>query len=170
MRVTERLAAEVLVRLGGPVGAALTGAMRRLGRERPEVFERLGDFRGAEILLSPADLPVAFAMIPDGNRGTVKVVRKGGRRSCAAEISAPLGTLLSLMEGCADADSAFFARRVRVSGDTGAAVALHNTLEAAGLTAADLLGLPHATRPRANALIAAAVGRLRSTRGLLGRR
>lgn len=169
MRMIDHIAAEVMVRLGRPVEAALTGALRRLGRERPEVFERLGDFRGVEILLSPADLPVDFTMTPDGERGAVNVVRKGERRSCAAEISAPFGTLLSLMGGAADADSTFFSRRVRVSGDTGAAVALHNTLEAAGLTAADLLGLPHAIRPGANSLITAAAARLRSMRRRSGR-
>ena len=40
-----------------------------------------------------------------------------------------------------DADSAFFSRAIRVSGDIEAVMALHNTLEAAELTLADLLGL-----------------------------
>jgi predicted lipid carrier protein YhbT len=69
--------------------------------------------------------------------------------------------LLALFDGRCDADSAFFSRRIRVDGDTRAVVALHNTLEAAELTLADLLGVGPPFRDRLNAGLAGALGRVR---------
>lgn len=157
------------MRLGGPVQSVLTAALRRLGRERPELFERLGPFRRAGIVISPTDLPVAFRLVPDGIRGVVRVVRRDDPAHRAAEISAPLAVLLSLLDGGTDADSAFFSRRVRVQGGTEAVIALHNTLEAAELTLADVLGLPEPLRSHANTTIAAAVARVRKLRRREGR-
>ncbi len=168
--MSEVVAAEAMVRLGGPVEAVLTGALRRLGRERPDVFERLGAFRTAAIVISPDDVPIAFRMVPDGDRGVVRVVRKNNPEVSVATVSAPMAVLLSLLDGGTDADSAFFSRRVRVAGDTGAAVALHNTLEAAELTAADVLGLPRSVRARANTLIETVAGHIQSIRRRMGER
>lgn len=159
-----------MVRLGGPVEAVLTGALRRLGRERPDVFERLGAFRTAAIVISPDDALVAFRMVPDGDQGVVRVVRKTNPQAGVATVSAPLAVLLSLLDGGIDADSAFFSRRVRVVGDTGAAVALHNTLEAAELTAADVLGLPQWMRAGANTFFKNAASRIGSIRQRMGER
>lgn len=168
--MSEVVAAEAMVRLGGPVEAVLTGALRRLGRERPDVFERLGAYRTAAIVISPDDAPVAFRMVPDGDRGVVRVVHKINSQTCVASVSAPLAVLLSLLDGGTDADSAFFSRRVRVVGDTGAAVALHNTLEAAELTAADVLGLPRSMRAHANTFVRNAAGHIQSIRRRMGER
>lgn len=169
MRLRERLAGVAMVRLGDPVQAVLTGALRRLGRERPELFERLGPFRRAGIVISPTDLPVAFRLVPDGVRGMVRVVRKDDPAPRAAEISAPLAVLLSLLDGGTDADSAFFSRRVRVQGGTETVIALHNALEAAELTPADVLGLPGPIRSHVNANIAAATALVSALRRRTGK-
>lgn len=137
-----------------PVELALTAALRRVARLRPEVFERLGVAADAAFVLQPTDFPVAFRLTPTAERGRVRVVRRGEGAPFAARISGPLATLLAMFDGSGDADSAFFSRRIKVEGDTQALVALHNTLEAAELTLADILGLPTALHPSANAAVA----------------
>ena len=137
-----RWATEALILGRAPVELVLSRALRRLARARPEVFERLGPWREAAVVVAPDDLPVGFRLQPDGERGAVRVVRKDDAAPAAARISGPLTMLLELFDGDGDADSAFFSRSIRIDGDTAAVVALHNTLEAADLGLADLLGAP----------------------------
>lgn len=124
-----------------PVEQALSHALHRISRRQPEVFERLAAYRDATFLITPTHWPVAFALSPQPD-GAVKVVRRDAPGPFAARIEGRLEDLLALFDGSLDADSAFFGRTVQVEGDTGAVVALHNALEAADLSMADLLGLP----------------------------
>ena len=151
----------VLMVLRDPVERVLTLALRRVARRRPDVFERLGEAGDVIFLVAPTDFPVAFRLRPGGGSGNVQVVRGDDETPHAARISGPLLTLLALFDGRCDADSAFFSRRIRVDGDTRAVVALHNTLEAAELTLADLLGVGPPFRDRLNAGLAGALNRLR---------
>ena len=130
-----------MMALRAPVELALGRALRRVGRRQPEVFERLTAFRTATFLIVPTGWPVAFALSPRPD-GEVKVVRRDAPGSFAARIEGRLEDLLDLFDGSLDADAAFFNRAVEVEGDTSAVVALHNALEAAELSMADLLGLP----------------------------
>lgn len=160
--VTGRMAATVLMALRRPPERVLTAALRELGRRRPEVFERLGAANDAALVVAPTDFPVAFRLRPGHGAGEVEVVRHDDGRPAAARISGPLATLIGLFDGACDADSAFFARRIRITGDTRAVVALHNTLEAAELTTADLLPLPGLLRRPAAAVLEAGLARLRA--------
>lgn len=140
MRMGRELQEFALMRLRGPVEFALTQALRRVARCRPDAFERLGGHRDSAFVIAPDELPVCFRIEPRGPRGAVRVVRRSDPRRCAARISGPLATLLGLFDGSSDADASFFGRTVRVQGDTDAVVALHNSLEAAELDLADLAG------------------------------
>ncbi|WP_332638908.1 ubiquinone anaerobic biosynthesis accessory factor UbiT [Brevundimonas sp.] len=151
----------VLMALRDPVERLLTLALRRVARRRPDVFERLGEAGDVIFIVAPTDFPVAFRLRPGRGSGDVRVVRDDGTAPHAARISGPLVTLLALFDGRCDADSAFFSRCIRVDGDTRAVVALHNTLEAAELTLADLLGVGPPFRDRLNAGLARTLGRLR---------
>ncbi len=137
----DRAASDILMALRPPVETLLSLALRRVARRRPDVFERLGSFQASSFLLLPNEMPVAFRLTPHGTSGTVQVVRRDDPRPCAARISGPLASLLGLFDGSIDADAAFFSRDIRVDGEVQAVMALHNTLEAAELTFADLLGL-----------------------------
>lgn len=150
----------IMMALRAPVEGALTLALRRVARRRPEVFERLGEAGDVVFIVAPTDLPVAFRLRPAQGSGEVRVIPDDEVPPHAARISGPLLTLLALFDGRCDADSAFFSRRIRVDGDTRAVVALHNTLEAAELTLADLLGVGPRWRDRVNAGLARALGRL----------
>lgn len=150
-------AATALMLMRHPVEIVLSRALRRIARRRPEVFERLGSWRTAAVVIEPSDFPVSFRLSPDGARGTVRVIRHDDPAPSTARIRGPLATLLELFDGDGDADSAFFSRRIRIDGDTAAVVALHNSLEAAGLTLADILGVGARLRDPVNR----GLGRLR---------
>ncbi|MES2724534.1 MAG: SCP2 sterol-binding domain-containing protein [Pseudomonadota bacterium] len=142
--------AELLIALRPPAEWVLSAALRRLARRRPEVFERLGAFGEAAFLIVPDGSPVAFRLAPQGASAGVQVRRRDDRSPSVARIEGPLDALLGLFDGSLDADSAFFSRAIRVSGDIEAVMALHNTLEAAELTLADLLGLSGSANDLAN--------------------
>ena len=144
-----------------PVETLLTASLRGVARRQPEAFERLGPVRHATIRISPADLPIAFEMRPDGVAGSIRVVRPDSDDGAAsARISGPLLTLLALFDGRGDADGAFFQRRIDIDGDTAAILALHNALEASELTMADILGLPQGLEPMLQTVLSV-VGRWR---------
>jgi predicted lipid carrier protein YhbT len=124
-----------------PVEATLGRALGRITLRQPEVFERLAGFQNATFLIAPSGWPVAFALSPRPN-GAVKVVRADRPGMFAARIEGRLEDLLGLFDGRLDADSTFFNRAIQIEGDTAAVVALHNALEAADLSLADLLGSP----------------------------
>jgi predicted lipid carrier protein YhbT len=132
----------MMMLLSPPVNLLLGAALRRVGRINPDVFDRLGKFRRAAFLIAPTEMPVAFRLEPVAGGGRVTVVRPDDRAPVAARISGPLEELMGLFDGTRDADSAFFSRSIDVTGDTDAVVALHNALEAAELTLADILGAP----------------------------
>lgn len=155
-----RAAAEVLMALRLPVERLLTLALRRAGRRRPDIFERLGEAGEGVFLIAPSDFPVAFRLRPGRGSGRVEVVRSDDDAPRAASISGPLATLLALFDGRRDADAAFFSRQIRIDGDTHALVALHNTLEAAELTLADLLGVDPPLRDPLNAALCRGLERL----------
>jgi predicted lipid carrier protein YhbT len=136
------LGGDLLMLFSPPVNLLLGAALRRVARLDPDVFDRLGKFRRAAFLIAPVELPVAFRLEPTAGGGRVTVVRPDDAAPVAARISGPLEELMGLFDGSRDADSAFFSRSIDVRGDTDAVVALHNALEAAELTLADLLGAP----------------------------
>jgi len=132
----------MLMLFNPPVNLLLGAALRRVARLNPDVFDRLGKFQRAALLIAPTEMPVAFRLEPAADRGRVTVVRPDDSAPIVARISGPLEELIGLFDGSRDADSAFFSRSIDVQGDIDAVVALHNALEAAELTLADLLGVP----------------------------
>jgi O2-independent ubiquinone biosynthesis accessory factor UbiT len=127
---------------GWPLERRLTLSVRKLAECRPELFSRLGRFRTAVYILSPHELPFAFRLVPDAARAEVRFVPAKAPGLHSVRISGPLTTLVGLFDGSCDADSSFFSRAIVVEGATDAALALHNTLEAAELKPSDILRLP----------------------------
>lgn len=145
-----------------PPSALLTFSLRRLARACPEAFARLGEHAEQLYLIAPTELPLAFCLRPAGASGDIWLVPARDAPEAAVRIRGALPDLLGLFDGTLDADSAFFSRRIQVEGDTSAVVALHNALEAADLTLADLIGAPKLTRDLVNRGLAWTTQRWRS--------
>ncbi|MCR6659633.1 MAG: SCP2 sterol-binding domain-containing protein [Asticcacaulis sp.] len=137
-----------------PLNALLTTSLRRVVRERPDVFQKLGRFQHAVFLIAPRDMPFAFRLKPLARQGAVEIVMGHEDKAYSVRISGTLKTLLGLFDGTIDADSSFFGGDISLEGATDAALALHNALEAAELGPGDILGLPARLKPAFNRLVA----------------
>lgn len=117
----------------------------RLGRRLPAPFVSLHFVAGLELarrlnwLQPPPELDGrSFAItIEDLGLRSAFTVRDGafrpawGRAPCELELGAKLADLFSLMRAETDADTLFFQRRLRISGDTELGLIVKNWLDAA---------------------------------------
>lgn len=126
---------------GLPLGPLLTLSLRSLARRRPELFERLGEYRRARYLIDPVDLSFAFTVVPDGISAVVHVIT--GCRAVHSDVvvRGPIMALLGILDGTFDGDALFFDRTISIAGRTEAVVALRNAIEDAELRPSDLLCL-----------------------------
>ncbi|ATN36100.1 hypothetical protein ACO34A_20085 [Rhizobium sp. ACO-34A] len=111
-----------------PVIERATGMLfRRMLKEHPNLFERLGEHKAKHFAFLPADLPLAF--IVDPAAPAIKVQRKSPTPHADASVEGPLFLLLALLEGRCDADALFFSRDLVVIGDMEAMLAMRNALD-----------------------------------------
>ncbi|BBE73814.1 ubiquinone anaerobic biosynthesis accessory factor UbiT [Oharaeibacter diazotrophicus] len=144
-----------------PLGAVLTRALRDLARRRPEIFDRLGSYRGFSFVVVPTDLGLAFRVVPDGAAATVTVgvdVPEGGD----VTVRGPILALIGILDGSQDGDALFFGRTIAVGGRTDALLALRNAIEDAELKPSDLVGLAGPLGRAADAGVPRAVAALRA--------
>ncbi|CAB3629801.1 ubiquinone anaerobic biosynthesis accessory factor UbiT [Achromobacter pestifer] len=119
--------------------------LAKIGRRLPSPLVSLHCVAGLELarrvkwLTPPAELDGrSFAItIEDLGLRSSFAVREGAfrpiwnRASCELELGAKLADLLSLMRAETDADTLFFQRRLRISGDTELGLIVKNWLDAA---------------------------------------
>lgn len=124
---------------------AVPGQVARLGRRLPAPLVSLHFVAGLELarrlnwLSPPPELEGrSFAItIEDLGLCSRFTVRGGAfrpmwnREPCELELGAGVGELLALMRGETDADTLFFQRRLRISGDTELGLIVKNWLDAA---------------------------------------
>jgi predicted lipid carrier protein YhbT len=100
-----------------------------VAEERPELFNRLGEHAGKRFLIDPIDLPFVLLLTPEPERPQLTAHRRSERPAHDAGIAGSFFNLLDLIDGSLDGYALFFSRDLRVSGDTGAVVALRNALD-----------------------------------------
>lgn len=93
----------------------------------PKLFDRLGDHDRTRFAFIPSDFSFAFSIRPAER--TLRTFRNGSPIAADATITGPLVLMLALAEGRVDGDAVFFARRLLVSGDMEAVLALRNALD-----------------------------------------
>lgn len=106
---------------------ALRGTMQAMQRQHEKLFRRLCKLAPARILFVPDDTRQAFLLtISEGG-----LTLEPAARDVATDVTIKgrLESLLELMEGRVDSDTAFFSRAVRLDGDTAKAVGFRNTLD-----------------------------------------
>ncbi|MDM9623453.1 hypothetical protein A6U87_27775 [Rhizobium sp. AC44/96] len=111
-----------------PIAARIADLLlKQVLRVHPKLFDRLGDYGGARFAFVPTDFPFSFSIQP--NERTLATSRGGSATKADATITGPLVLMLALAEGRVDGDALFFARRLLVSGDMEAVLALRNALD-----------------------------------------
>lgn len=124
-----------------PVESALTHAVQSLRKRRPDIFERLGKYQESVYILAPTGWPFVFRLTPGAKRQQVQLLDAKRPGPFTVKITGEFRRLIGLFDGSFDADSSFFSRTIIIEGATDAALAMHNSLEAAALRPSDLLGL-----------------------------
>lgn len=114
-----------------PLSLSLTVFARKIARNHPGLFNRLGEYDRTEFVLDPVDLPIVLRLNPNGGQPKIKLTRR--HTVASARISGPLAALLGLVHGAFDGDALFFSRDLVVEGDTGAVLALRNAIDDAEL-------------------------------------
>lgn len=137
-RVTRKFRSTSLL----PVSTALTFALQRVLRRRPQLLSRLGEAEGRTIRIRPNAFPVVFLIRIDSRGGRVEARPAADPGEADASVEASLETLLDVFEGRADGDAAFFSSDLWIDGDTASVLSLRNALEEAELSLSDLLPLP----------------------------
>jgi len=117
-----------------PLSASLTAYSRRIARQHPGLFRRLGAYDHTDFVLDPTDLPFVVCLNPNG--GVPRVVLARGASEEATRIAGPLAALLGLVHGAYDGDALFFSRDLMIEGDTSAVLALRNAIDDAELNLA----------------------------------
>lgn len=114
-----------------PLSLSLTVFSRKIAKNNPSLFQRLGSYGRTDFVLDPVDLPIVLCLNPNDGRPRIKLTRR--QATGAARISGPLAALLGLVHGAFDGDALFFSRDLVIEGDTGAALALRNAIDDAEL-------------------------------------
>ncbi len=108
------------------LGAA--ALLHKMGRNHPDLFRVLDEFRRTVIRIELTDLPRHFLLQFGGGAPSLKLA---GAHDVPADASVKgsLEALLALLEGRIDSDALFFTREIVIAGDTSAVVALRNVLD-----------------------------------------
>ncbi len=114
-----------------PVSLSLTACSRRIAKNHPGLFQRLGKYGCGRFLLNPTDLPIVLCLDPNDGAPRVRALRKPCQGT--VKISGPLAALLGLVHGAYDGDALFFSRDLVIEGDTAAALAMRNAIDDAEL-------------------------------------
>lgn len=111
-----------------PVAARIADLLlKQVLRVHPKLFDRLGEHGATRFAFIPTDFAFSFSIRPIER--SVETTRRGSTVEADATITGPLVLMLALAEGRVDGDALFFARRLLVSGDMEAVLALRNALD-----------------------------------------
>ncbi len=114
------------------LGAGAALLLRRMARAHPALFHDLAALPPAVLRIEPTDLPHRFVLRLGG--GPPRIALAGDDRGTAdACVKGCLDSLVALLEGRLDSDTAFFSRAITITGDTAVVVGLRNTLERDGI-------------------------------------
>ena len=111
------------------VQPVLSRAVRRVAREHPGVFDRLGGHRRTDYVIDARELPFALHLRPDPDALRLRAVPRAEAPRGGAMIRGRFLLLLKLVDSGGDGDAAFFSRDLEVTGDTEAVVRLRHALD-----------------------------------------
>jgi predicted lipid carrier protein YhbT len=101
----------------------------QVAKNRPDVFQRLGPHAQKSFVIDPTDLPFVLELKPRPEAPSLTAWRRGEAPKGHSRIAGSFLDLFDLIDGSLDGDALFFSRKLRVTGDTEAVVALRNALD-----------------------------------------
>ena len=101
----------------------------QVARSQPDVFTRLGPHAQKSFVIDPTDFPFVLVLKPRPDAPSLSARRRDGAPHSDACIAGAFLDLFDLIDGSLDGDALFFSRKLRVTGDTEAVVALRNALD-----------------------------------------
>ena len=101
----------------------------QVARSRPDVFTRLGPHAQKSFVIDPTDLPFVLVLKPRPDAPSLSAWRRNDAPHSHACIAGSFLNLFDLIDGSLDGDALLFSRKLRVTGDTEAVVALRNALD-----------------------------------------
>jgi len=101
----------------------------QVAKAQPDVFLRLGPHAQKSFVIDPTDLPFVLVLQPKPNAPSLSAWRRADAPRSHARIAGSFLNLFDLIDGALDGDALFFSRKLRVTGDTEAVVALRNALD-----------------------------------------
>jgi predicted lipid carrier protein YhbT len=101
----------------------------QVAKAQPDVFLRLGPHAEKSFTIVPTDLPFVLMLQPRPDAPTLSAWRRVDAPRSDARIAGSFLNLFDLIDGALDGDALFFSRKLRVTGDTEAVVALRNALD-----------------------------------------
>jgi O2-independent ubiquinone biosynthesis accessory factor UbiT len=107
----------------------LTRIGTQVAKNQPDVFARLGPHAQKSFIIDPTDLPFLMVLKPRPEAPSLSAWRRADVPHCHARIAGAFLDLFDLIDGSLDGDALFFSRKLRVTGDTEAVVALRNALD-----------------------------------------
>jgi predicted lipid carrier protein YhbT len=101
----------------------------QVARKQPDVFLRLGPHAQKSFIIDPTDVPFVLELKPRPEAPSLTAWRRGEAPNGHSRIAGSFLDLFDLIDGSLDGDALFFSRKLRVTGDTEAVVALRNALD-----------------------------------------
>lgn len=111
------------------VQPVLTRVVKRVAKQHPSLFSRLGPHQGTDFVIDPVELPFALHLRPDPQALVFRALPRNAAPEAGATIRGKFMLLLELIDSEEDGDAAFFSRDLEVTGDTEAVVRLRNALD-----------------------------------------
>lgn len=107
----------------------LSKIVRRISKNRSELFNRIGPHKDKLFLIDPTNLPFVFVLKAHPEHPFLKAYRRRKAPKTESRISGTVLTLMDMVDGRLDGDALFFTRALSVEGDTEAVVCLRNALD-----------------------------------------
>lgn len=112
-----------------PLQPLLQRIVRKVAREQPALFARLGPHGRSRFLIDARDLPFILLLQPDPVHPRLRAVSRAAAVDCDTHISGSCRELVTMVDGRQDGDSLFFSRDLLITGNLEAAVCLRNALD-----------------------------------------
>lgn len=125
-----------------PLQIILGQMVKGIAQRRPELFDRLGPHVNSTYLIEVRELPFVLLLKPNPSSPGLSAHRRSDQIANDAVISGTFTDLLNVLDGRGDSDALFFSGKIKISGNTEAAVCLRYAIDdLEGSVVEDLLSM-----------------------------